>query len=50
LRSHRLAAAARDAGRLDAGIVKMAERPGVRSDEGINGAITAEALAAEGAQ
>jgi acetyl-CoA acetyltransferase len=46
-RSHRLAAAARDAGRFDAEIVKVAERPEVRSDEGINGAITAEALAAK---
>jgi acetyl-CoA acetyltransferase len=47
LRSHRLAAAARDAGRSDAEIVKMAERPEVRADEASTGAITAEALAAK---
>jgi acetyl-CoA acyltransferase len=45
LRSHQLAAAARDAGRFDAEIVPVAERPEVRFDEGINGAITAGELA-----
>jgi acetyl-CoA acyltransferase len=45
LRSHQLAAAARDAGRFDAEIVPVAERPEVRYDEGINAAITAEDLA-----
>jgi acetyl-CoA acyltransferase len=47
LRSHQLAAAARDAGRFDAEIVPAAERPEVRSDEGINAAITAEELASK---
>jgi len=47
LRSHQLAAAARDAGRFDAEIVPAAERPEVRDDEGINGAITAEELASK---
>ncbi len=37
LRSHQLAAAARDAGRFDAEIVPVTERPEVRHDEGING-------------
>ena len=47
LRSHRLAADARDAGRFDAEIVPLStERAVVRHDEGINGAITAEELAA----
>jgi len=45
LRSHQLAAAARDAGRFDAEIVPAAERPEFRHDEGINAAITAEELA-----
>ena len=47
LRSHQLAAAARDAGRFDAEIVPVTEHPDVRSDEGINGAITAEELASK---
>ncbi len=47
LRSHQLAAAARDAGRFDAEIVPVTERPEVRHDEGINGALTAEELAAK---
>jgi acetyl-CoA acyltransferase len=44
LRSHRLAAAARDAGRFDAEIVPVGE---FASDEGIRGGITAEELAAK---
>jgi acetyl-CoA acyltransferase len=47
LRSHQLAAAARDAGRFDAEIVPVTERPEVRHDEGINAALTAEELAAK---
>ena len=48
LRSHRLAADARDAGRLDAEIVPIsAERAVVRHDEGINASLTAEELAAK---
>jgi acetyl-CoA acyltransferase len=47
LRSHRLAADARDAGRFDAEIVPVTERSDVRHDEGINGTITAEELAAK---
>jgi acetyl-CoA acyltransferase len=47
LRSHRLAADARDAGRFDAEIVPIpAERAVVRHDEGINASLTAEELAA----
>jgi len=34
LRSHQLAAAARDAGRFDAEIVPVTERPGFQHDEG----------------
>jgi acetyl-CoA acyltransferase len=45
LRSHQLAAAARDAGRFDAEIVPVTERPEFRSDEGINARLTAEDLA-----
>jgi acetyl-CoA acyltransferase len=44
LRSHRLAAAARDAGRFDAEIVPVGE---FASDEGIKGGITAGELAAK---
>jgi len=47
LRSHQLAAAARDAGRFDGEIVPVTERPGFRHDEGINGALTAGELAAK---
>jgi acetyl-CoA acyltransferase len=48
LRSHRLAADARDAGRFDAEIVPIsAERAVVRLDEGINASLTAEELAAK---
>ena len=47
LRSHQLAAAARDAGRFDAEIVPVTERPEVRHDESINGALTAAGLAAK---
>jgi len=47
LRSHRLAAAARDTGRFDAEIVPIsAERAVVRHDEGINASLTAGELAA----
>ncbi|HXL89094.1 MAG TPA: thiolase family protein [Streptosporangiaceae bacterium] len=47
LRSHQLAAAARDAGRFDAEIVPVATAQGeVRQDEGINPGITAADLAA----
>ena len=46
LRSHQLAAAARDAGRFDAEIVPVTERTEVRHDEGINARLTAEELAA----
>jgi acetyl-CoA acyltransferase len=46
LRSHQLAAAARDAGRFDAEIVPVTTTRGeVRQDEGIKGGITAEELA-----
>jgi acetyl-CoA acyltransferase len=44
LRSHRLAAAARDAGRFDAEIVPVGD---FAADEGIKGGITAEELAAK---
>ena len=47
LRSHQLAAAARDAGRFDAEIVPVSERPGFCQDEGINAALTAVDLAAK---
>jgi acetyl-CoA acetyltransferase family protein len=48
LRSHRLAAGARDAGRFDAEIVPVsAERAVVSRDEGINGSLTIEELAAK---
>jgi acetyl-CoA acyltransferase len=48
LRSHRLAAAARDAGRFDAEIVPVVTPRGeVRQDEGIKAGITAEELAAK---
>ena len=48
LRSHRLAADARDAGRFDAEIVPIsAERSVVRHDESINTSLTAEELAAK---
>ena len=48
LRSHRLAAVARDAGRFDAEIVPIStERAVVRHDEGINASLTAEELAAK---
>lgn len=48
LRSHQLAAAARDAGRFDAEIVPVATAKGeVTADEGINPAITLEQLAAK---
>ena len=48
LRSHRLAADARDAGRFDAEIVPIStERAMVRHDEGINASLTAEELAAK---
>jgi acetyl-CoA acyltransferase len=46
LRSHRLAAAARDAGRFDAEIVPVTTaKDEITSDEGIKGAITLEELA-----
>jgi acetyl-CoA acyltransferase len=46
LRSHRLAADARDAGRFDTEIVPIStERAVVRHDEGINASLTAEELA-----
>ena len=48
LRSHRLAAAARDAGRFDAEIVSVTTSKGdVTADEGINAAITLGQLAAK---
>jgi acetyl-CoA acyltransferase len=47
LRSHRLAADARDAGRFDAETIKVSERPEVSSDEGINGSLTIEELASK---
>jgi len=48
LRSHRLAADARDAGRFDAEIVPISYRTAVvRHDEGINASLTAEELAAK---
>jgi acetyl-CoA acyltransferase len=47
LRSHRLAAAARDAGRFDAELVPVTERPDFRHDEGINASLTAAELAAK---
>jgi acetyl-CoA acyltransferase len=48
LRSHRLAADARDAGRFDAEIVEIStERAVVRHDEGINASLTAGELAAK---
>ena len=48
LRSHRLAAAARDAGRFGAEIVPVTTSKGeVTADEGINAAITLEQLAAK---
>jgi acetyl-CoA acyltransferase len=48
LRSHQLAADARDAGRFDAEIVPLStERAVVRHDEGINASLTAEELAAK---
>jgi acetyl-CoA acyltransferase len=48
LRSHRLAAGARDAGRFDAEIVEIStERAVVRHDEGINASLTAGELAAK---
>jgi acetyl-CoA acyltransferase len=48
LRSHRLAAAARDAGRFDAEIVPISsERSVVRHDESINASLTAGELAAK---
>jgi acetyl-CoA acyltransferase len=48
LRSHRLAATAREAGRFDAEIVPVTTSRGeVREDEGIKGGITAEELAAK---
>jgi acetyl-CoA acetyltransferase family protein len=48
LRSHRLAAAARDAGRFDAETAPVTTPRGeVRYDEGINGEITAAELAAK---
>jgi acetyl-CoA acyltransferase len=48
LRSHQLAAAARDAGRFEAEIVSVATSKGdVTSDEGINAVITLEQLAAK---
>jgi acetyl-CoA acyltransferase len=48
LRSHRLAAAARDAGRFDAEIVPVGDVAGdFVADEGIKGGITAEELAAK---
>jgi acetyl-CoA acyltransferase len=48
LRSHRLAAAARDAGRFDEEIVPVSTARGeVRQDEGIKGGITAAELAAK---
>ena len=46
LRSHQLAAAARDAGRFDAEIVAVTTAKGeMTSDEGIKGSITLEELA-----
>jgi acetyl-CoA acetyltransferase family protein len=45
LRSHQLAAAARDAGRFDAEIVPVTERPEFRHDEGINARLTLTELA-----
>ncbi len=48
LRSHRLAAAARDGGRFDAEIVPVSTSSGdVRQDEGIQGGITAGELASK---
>jgi acetyl-CoA acyltransferase len=47
LRSHQLAAAARDAGRFDAEIVPVTEHPELRYDEGINARLTAEDLASK---
>jgi acetyl-CoA acyltransferase len=48
LRSHRLAAAARDAGRFDAEIVPVTTAKGeLASDEGIRGGITLQELAAK---
>ncbi len=48
LRSHRLAAAARDAGRFDAEIVPVSTSRGeVRADEGVNAALTMAELAAK---
>ena len=47
LRSHHLAAAARDAGRFDAQIVPVEEAAAFSSDEGINANITLEDLAAK---
>jgi acetyl-CoA acyltransferase len=48
LRSHRLAADARDAGRFDAEIVPIStERSVVHQDEGINASLTIEELAAK---
>jgi acetyl-CoA acetyltransferase family protein len=48
LRSHRLAAAARDAGRFDGQIVPVATSKGeVTADEGIKGSITLDELAAK---
>jgi len=47
LRSHQLAAAARDAGRFDAEIVPVTERPELRRDESINARLTAEDLASK---
>jgi acetyl-CoA acyltransferase len=47
LRSHRLAAAARDEGRFDTQLVPVTTKRGqITADEGINGGITAEELAA----
>jgi len=47
LRSHQLAAAARDAGRFDAETVPVTECPEFRSDESINARLTAEDLASK---
>jgi len=47
LRSHQLAAAARDAGRFDDEIVPVTERPELRRDESINARLTAEDLASK---
>jgi acetyl-CoA acyltransferase len=48
LRSHRLAAAARDAGRFETQLVPVTTKRGaVTTDEGINASITAEELAAK---